>query len=189
MTTPEEWRPIPDWPYEVSSLGRVRSVEREVVYSDGRRYRYPSVVLRPQTVAHGYQAVYLGVNRRRRSRRIHQLVALAWHGEPPPGQQVRHKNGVAADNRPENLQYGTPMQNTLDSIRHGTHPSIWRLHQEYCKWNHLLRMPNLSVRFLERTGGRQCLACHRAHARVTYHPELDFQTVADSFYQKIMEAA
>ena len=28
MTEPEIWKRVPDWPYEASSLGRVRSIDR-----------------------------------------------------------------------------------------------------------------------------------------------------------------
>jgi hypothetical protein len=32
---------------------------------------------------------------------------------------VRHKNGIASDDRAKNLQYGTGAQNTADRIAHG----------------------------------------------------------------------
>ncbi len=39
----ERWRPVAGWSdlYEVSDLGRVRSLDRVVVRSDGKRRRYP----------------------------------------------------------------------------------------------------------------------------------------------------
>lgn len=51
---------------------------------------------------------------------VHQLVLLAFIGPPPIGQEVRHLNGVASDNRLENLAYGTKKENVDDSRRHGT---------------------------------------------------------------------
>lgn len=54
---------------------------------------------------------------------VHQLVADAFHGARPEGKQVRHLNGIQADNRPENLSYGTPLENAADRIRHGTYLS------------------------------------------------------------------
>lgn len=52
---------------------------------------------------------------------VHQLVADAFHGPVPEGQEVRHLNGIASDNRPENLKYGTSNENAEDRRRHGTY--------------------------------------------------------------------
>jgi HNH endonuclease len=51
---------------------------------------------------------------------VHQIVAAAFHGECPEGQQVRHRDGNKDDCTPGNLLYGTPAQNMQDAIRHGT---------------------------------------------------------------------
>lgn len=34
--------------------------------------------------------------------------------------EARHENGIATDNRAENLSWGTPFENTQDKYRHGT---------------------------------------------------------------------
>lgn len=53
---------------------------------------------------------------------VHRLVALAFLGEPRPDQVVRHLNGNPADNRVENLAWGTRRENSADMLRHDT----WR---------------------------------------------------------------
>lgn len=53
----------------------------------------------------------------------HRLIADAFHGKCPDGFQVRHLNGNNADNRPENLQYGTAKENAMDRKFHGTYKS------------------------------------------------------------------
>lgn len=51
----------------------------------------------------------------------HRLVCEAWHGPPPsPSHQAAHENGIRHDNRPENLSWKTALENTEDTIRHGT---------------------------------------------------------------------
>lgn len=56
----------------------------------------------------------------KRSRCVHQLVALAFLGPCPPGMQVAHENGKSTDNRVANLSYKTPKANQFDRVRHGT---------------------------------------------------------------------
>lgn len=51
---------------------------------------------------------------------VHSLVARAFHGACPPGQQCRHLNGDKLDNRASNLAWGTPVQNANDRDAHGS---------------------------------------------------------------------
>lgn len=52
---------------------------------------------------------------------VHQLVLMAFVGEKPNKTSLtRHLNGNALDNRLLNLAWGSPKENTKDSMRHGT---------------------------------------------------------------------
>jgi hypothetical protein len=51
--------------------------------------------------------------------RVHCLVLLAFVGERPEGQVVRHLNDVKTDNRLHNLSYGTQSENAYDAVRNG----------------------------------------------------------------------
>lgn len=55
---------------------------------------------------------------------VHRAVLLAWMGPCPPGKEACHRNGNSADNRVENLYWGTRRENTQDAISHGTHVSL-----------------------------------------------------------------
>ncbi|AAK94350.1 HNH endonuclease [Myxococcus phage Mx8] len=54
---------------------------------------------------------------------VHQLVADAFHGPCPTGQQVRHLDGNPTNNVPANLAYGTALDNAADRVRHGRYMS------------------------------------------------------------------
>ena len=121
----ELWRDIPGYvgSYQVSSLGRVRSLPRVIsVYDSVRRISYarpcPGKILR-QAVCDkaGHVSVHLG--KYCRGIPVHQLVMLAFQGYPPPGLEAMHLNGIPTDNRPENLRYGTHSENMTDMYRKG----------------------------------------------------------------------
>lgn len=115
----EEWRPIKGEPgYEVSSFGRVRSWKPLRNFAPA-----PSEprVLKSGTDKDGYQRVCLyqhGVSRN--EFRVCALVYEAWHGPRPSGAVVRHLDGVNTNDHRDNLAWGTPKQNSMDSQKHGT---------------------------------------------------------------------
>lgn len=109
----EHWKSVPGFEgrYEVSSEGRVRSLLR-----GGR-------VLRAGIASHGYPMVVLG---RGNPRTIHSLVAEAFLGPRPAGQEVRHKDGNRKNASAGNLCYGTRSENIRDAVAHGTWMSAAR---------------------------------------------------------------
>jgi hypothetical protein len=112
--TLEEWRPIVGLEdlYEVSSLGRVRSVERLITqrHRNGKwmSYKLPSKVLTP--CGSPYTHVHLG--KHRRCVKVHILVAKAFltvcpgkYGKEKDCWNIDHINGDTKDNRACNLQW------------------------------------------------------------------------------------
>ena len=112
--------------YEVSSLGRVRSVDHYTIqknrWGDYRPTLQRGCVLRLET-KRGADYKRCVLNRRHWS--VHVLVALAFPeicGRWFEGATVDHLNGVKDDNRPENLCFKTIKENrknpnTLENIR------------------------------------------------------------------------
>ena len=116
----EEWRPVKGHEdhYEVSSMGRVRSLPR-IVTRAGKPMRCAGKVLDTNVNADGgpgYPVVRIG----NRTRNLHTLVLETFVGPKPPGQEGCHKNGVRTDCRLENLRWGTPQSNQMDRVLHGT---------------------------------------------------------------------
>jgi len=87
------------------------------IYSDhpGNRWGGRLHKLKPADNGRGY----LRVRCHGKSRCVHLLVAAAFHGEKPEGMEVNHKDGVKANNRPENLEYVTRAENVLHCHRIG----------------------------------------------------------------------
>ena len=99
----EKWADIPGYAglYEVSDMGRVRSIDR---YANGWR---KGRVLSQSTKTKGYLQVTLcKADGARSSCAVHRLVAAAFIGPCPPNELVRHLDGVPSNNRLRNLAYG-----------------------------------------------------------------------------------
>lgn len=110
----EEWRPVEGWPYEVSSIGRVRRSSADL----GRTRR--GRIIRTFRRKTGHRTVVLCSNGRTKNAKVHRLMCRAFHGPPPsPGHLAAHENGDPGDNRPDNIYWATPAQNSADMVRHG----------------------------------------------------------------------
>lgn len=118
----EEWRPVVQDPlYEVSNFGRVRSLDACIWY--GPRVGFgirKGRILKPSIDGCGYLTVRLSG---KKTAAVHRLIAAAFLGPCPDGQEVRHLDGNRADPVLKNLKYGTPKQNHQDSYLHGTRNS------------------------------------------------------------------
>ena len=124
----EEWRPVQgaQGRYEVSNLGRVKSLKR-VVYCGTRKgkpaYRtVPEKILKIGLDSDGYHQVLIAnkEGEKFKSVKVHQLVAAAFLGEQSLGSWVLHGPKGKQDNTVANLYYGTPAQNVQDKWRDGT---------------------------------------------------------------------
>ena len=187
MSALEQWKPVNGYEgiYEVSSHGRVRSLDRTATCSDGRVRRLKGKVRRTPLNQDGYQVVNLCIHGKCQTRYVHSLVAESFIGARPEDMEVCHSDGNKTNNHVANLRFGTSSDNELDKVRHGTHHEAVKTH---CPLGHELFAENIRKSSAKR-GWRQCLACDRARARVQRRPELkpQFKAIADSYYQAILE--
>lgn len=124
MTHEEKWLPITAFEgvYEVSSLGRVKSLAR-ISYSAPKGVRIPRPVhetILKTNSRRGYKGVTLRAGQRSKCATVHRLVCEAFHGPCPEGMQAAHLNGDKTDNRAENLKWVTPKENMAHQEMHGT---------------------------------------------------------------------
>lgn len=157
----EEWRPVVGWElvYEISSHGRVRSLTRV-----SNRRLLNGRVLKPQSNPKRgrYLHVRLCEDSRKRTAKIHVMVAEAFLGARPAGYDIRHLDGDPTNNHVANLQYGTRSDNVRDAVQHGTHNHVAA---KVCPRGHPY---NESNTYLDRKGRRYCRACARKAGRETY---------------------
>lgn len=184
-STTERWAPIPGYEgyYDVSDMGRVKSLARVVVRNNGWLLPVRERIL-AGGISDGYHTVILARNGAKRNTATHRAVMLAFVGPRPDGMCIRHLNGNSTDNRLSNLTYGTPAENSQDSIKHGTQ-YFYNIEtvKTHCPEGHELADPNLVVSNLPR---RKCKACDRSRRRVKYNPARDFRQDADEQYRRIM---
>lgn len=107
--TDEIWKPILGFEgyYEVSNLGRVRSVDRY----DRRGYLQKSHLLSPSLKKTGYEEVHLYVNHKQYTFSIHRLVAKAFINNPREVKCVNHIDGNKRNNVVSNLEWCTHGEN------------------------------------------------------------------------------
>jgi len=68
----------------------------------------------------GYFIITLCKSCQKKTRKVHQLVLLAYRGPCPDGLVTRHLDGNCTNNKIENLKYGTQSENLNDRYGHGT---------------------------------------------------------------------
>jgi hypothetical protein len=118
----EIWAPIKDFEgvYEVSTLGRIRSLDRP------QRVRGNGISLQKgQILKQWKQTNYMYCDLRKpgikQKARIHVVVLETFVCPRPDGMIACHNNGDSTDNRLCNLRWGTHEENAADKILHGTH--------------------------------------------------------------------
>lgn len=91
--------------YQISNMGRVKSLERNVVRGRGGLYKIEEKILKSDKNRDGYLFVHLCKNGKRKHHLIHRLVAQAFIPNPHNLQQVNHRDENKTNNRVENLEW------------------------------------------------------------------------------------
>jgi hypothetical protein len=125
----ENWLPVVGYEgqYEVSNLGRVKSLKR-----GNPKLLSPF----PLHAGHLCVSLYDGNHSPPTFKRafVHRLVLEAFVGQRPSDEfMCRHLNGNPADNKVENLAWGTALENGQDMARHGT---SWQKRKSACPSGH-----------------------------------------------------
>jgi hypothetical protein len=122
----ENWKPVAGWEklYEVSDLGRVRSLDRISRFKENSKIidvAFKGKLLKPSIVG-GYFYMHLRNLKRKRYCGVHRLVLETFVGPCPKDQQARHLDGIRPNCALSNLAWGTKLENEKDRIKHGRVP-------------------------------------------------------------------
>lgn len=100
--------------YEVGNMGTVRSIERRVETLNGTRV-YKSKILSPGVQKTGYLYVTLSKEGKRKTFRVHRLVAMAFIPNPDNLSDVDHIDENKSNNSVSNLRWQSHFDNSSRS--------------------------------------------------------------------------
>lgn len=127
--------------YQVSDMGRIRSLPRTIIDSIGRKQKFEGVLLKGSIHEEGYPLTLLKVGGEQKIVRNHRMVAKAFIPNPHGYPEVNHLNGIRDDNRVQNLEWCTSKQNSLHAVEemknfgeHTGKPRGISFHKKMDKW-------------------------------------------------------
>lgn len=109
----ETWKQYLLPQYEISTLGRIRSMETK------RGPRPAPLILKQRQSESNYASVALWDGTQIRHKRVHVMLLETFVGPKPTPQHVtRHLDGDRTNNTLDNLKWGTLSENAADTRRH-----------------------------------------------------------------------
>lgn len=129
----EIWKEIEEYEgyYEVSNLGRVKSVDRYVMQGD-HPFHVKGKILKQHINDQGYPIVILTKKGKSKWTRVHRLVAKAFIPNPDNLPEVDHINTDKKDYRIENLRWVSHRQNMNNEISK-------KKNKELCNLPHVIK--------------------------------------------------
>lgn len=117
----EEWRDIKGFEgyYQISSLGRIKSLKRLIIRRDGKPYPQKECFLKPSKNRKGYLTGQLSKDYKTTFYQVHRLVAEAFIPNVYNLPQVNHIDGNKENNSVDNLEWISNYDNMQHSIKTG----------------------------------------------------------------------
>lgn len=102
----EIWKDIRGYEnkYQVSNLGRIRNLKK-------------GKILIPHIEEVGYTRICLCIDGQKNWYRVHRIVAMTFIPNTELKREVNHKNGIKNDNRVENLEWCSRLENMQHAVK------------------------------------------------------------------------
>ena len=117
----EIWKDIKGYEglYQVSNLGRVKSLKRKVYAGRNRlRWQHERIMSNNKSNGNGYLVVNLNKESKDKNKYIHRLVAQAFIPNPNHYLYVNHKDENRKNNKVDNLEWCTALYNNTYKNAH-----------------------------------------------------------------------
>lgn len=144
----EVWKNVKGYEryYQVSNLGKVKSLERIIKHWKGGNKTLKERILKPGKSEEGYLLVVLHMNKKGKTKRIHRLVAETFIENQENKPQVNHINGIKDDNRTINLEWVTAKEN----VNHGYKTGLITNKHSTGENNHMTKFVDQDIRDIRR---------------------------------------
>ena len=136
--------------YQVSNLGRVKSLDRAIKYSNGKICKYKEEIRALTKDGRGYLRVLVSKNRKHRNLRVHRLVAQAFIPNPRNLSQVNHKDEDKTNNCVDNLEWCSCQYNVDYSLskkvcQYDTNGNLLRIWKSIIEASRNLQIPDTNI--------------------------------------------
>ena len=144
----EVWKDIQGYEgyYQVSNLGRVRSLDRNVQHNTkhGNVALRKGKILKCKKDLDGYSIINLSKQNNRTNKKVCRLVAQAFIPNFQNKPQVNHKDGNKSNDNVENLEWVTAKENMQHALKTGLRCDIKRRKRvaQYDMENNLIKIWN-----------------------------------------------
>lgn len=134
--------------YEISNLGRVKSLERYKKAKGEGKTLLPEKIMKVQVARNGYKTLPLCKNCIYKYHTVHRIVALSFLPNLQNKRCVCHKDGNKLNNNVNNLYWGSYKENLEDQKKHGTFicgeiSYLHKLNEKQVRViKHILNIPN-----------------------------------------------
>lgn len=128
----EIWKEIKGYEgyYEVSNLGRFRSMDRIIIFSNGRKVFYKGKIINGSIEKDGYICVKLSKNGNNETKKLHRLIAQTFMPvDNSDNLEVNHIDFNRINNRINNLEWVSH----IDNIHHSSKKGRYKDNARGCK--------------------------------------------------------
>jgi hypothetical protein len=125
--TGEVWKPLTNYEgfYEVSNMGRVKSLDRTITKKSGEEALIISRILKQYKRGSGYLKIAVCKNGKPKTFDVHRLVGLLHVDNPENKPEINHKKGNKLDNRSSELEWSTSSENAQHKWDIGLQKPFW----------------------------------------------------------------